>query len=488
MELTATLGAGEGDVIALVGAGGKTSLALRLLAELKARGIPAVFTTTTRILEPVPGPGETLVLREDEADWVDSVREALARGPVVIAARRRLRERAAVGMEYPFPMRTHKLEGVPAEWVDRLHDSLPGAVILVEADGAKGRLLKAPAAHEPVIPSSTTLFVPIAHQDAIGRPISEEFVHRPEELARLLDVPQGAFITEAMLAAAMLHPEGGMKRCPDSARVVPVLNRREESAPQAGYRVARYLLGTWPLPAELTVALAHPEGRVRLPDRVLLAHLWAEEPVGDVVSRIAGVVLAAGESRRFGRNKLLSPWGDKTVLEQVVDVALASPLASVTVVIGCEAHLIRPLIEDRPVRVVVNEDWPQGLASSVRAGLASLAPDTEAVVFLLGDQPGITPHTVAEVVRRYYQTRKPIVAPAFQGKRGNPVLFDRSTFLELASLEGDVGGRAVIARHPHRVEVVEVSDPAVIQDIDTPSDYEKIAARFGGPLSLRPQG
>ncbi len=452
MLLRETLGINTGEIISLTGAGGKTSLALRLLAELKSEGFRVIFTTTTRILEPITGPDELLLLEEDELIIPKRIREAFNQFRAVILARRRLKERVSLTPHYPFPVRARKLQGISPEAVDRIHEAVGDAVIIVEADGAKGRLLKAPAPHEPVVPSSTSLYISIAHADAVGKPIAAEFVHRPQEVARLLGCPEDSALDEAAIASLLLHPEGGMKGKPPSARFVPVINCREEENPQSAYRIARYLLRS---------------SEVKF---VPIATLWGEEPIRDIVGRVKGIILAAGASERFGYPKQLALVEGVTMLERVVEIALASPLEDVVVVLGAHAERLIPLLERRPVQVVVNREWEEGIASSVRAGILAAGPETEALVFFLADQPFVRPKTVAAVINRYYKTRKPIVAPTFRSTRGNPVLFDRSTFLELASIRGDKGGRSLMETHPDWVEMVEVDDPGILIDIDTPQD------------------
>ena len=452
MLVREALGVRAGDVISIVGAGGKTSLALRLLAELKKEGLKVLFTTTTKFLEPIPASGEVIILEEEEAKIPERTREAFGQSNAVILARRRLKEKASIPHSYPFPMRPYKLQGIPPEVVDNLHQAFAEAVIIVEADGARGKLLKAPSFHEPAVPSSTSIYVAMAHADALGKPIDEEFVHRPEEVARLLGCSLGSILDEAAIASILLHPEGGMKAKPPSARFIPVINGREEASPQKAYRIARALLRS-------------PEVKA-----VHIATLWAEEPVKDIVGRVKGIILAAGKSERFGYPKQLALVEGIPMLERVVEIALASPLESVVVVLGANAERIFPILEGKLVQVVVNRDWPEGIASSIRAGLLAIGPEAEAAIFFLADQPFVKPDTVAAIIRSYYQTRKPIVAPTYKGIRGNPVLFDRSTFLELASLRGDKGGRSIIESHPDWVQTVEVNDPGIRIDVDTPQD------------------
>ena len=202
-------------------------------------------------------------------------------------------------------------------------------------------------------------------------------------------------------------------------------------------------------------------------------------------STVAAIVLAAGESRRFGQPKQLLPVGDKTMIQHVVDVVLDSPLDQVIVVLGCRAAEIGASIARRPVQVVVNQEWRAGLSSSVRAGLAAVKPEVDAALFVLADQPGITTEVIAKLVERYRETRAPIVVPTHRGQRGNPVLFARSLFAELMRVKGDQGGRQLIAEHEDELEEVEMETEAIFADIDTAKDY-RTADLQSPPSNLHP--
>jgi 4-nitrophenyl phosphatase len=188
-------------------------------------------------------------------------------------------------------------------------------------------------------------------------------------------------------------------------------------------------------------------------------------------SEVVAIVLAAGESQRFGQPKQLLPVGNKTMIQHVVDVVLYSPVQQVIVVLGCRAAEIEASVADRPVQVVVNQEWKSGLSSSVQAGLSAVEPEVSAAIFILADQPGVTAEVIAKLVERYRENRAPIVVPTHQGRRGNPVLFNRSLFAELLQVKGDQGGRQLITEHAGRVEEVEVGTEAIFTDIDTADDY-----------------
>jgi molybdenum cofactor cytidylyltransferase len=471
MQLREALGIRAGEVIALVGAGGKTITAMRLMVELAEAKQPVVFTTTTKILEPVLAGDERLVLSEQPETVLKIVPELLDRRLKVFLAVRRLEETdpsLPKDPDYPFPARANKLQGVAPEMVDRLAAALPGLVILNEADGAKHRSLKAPASHEPVVPASTTLLVPMASLHVLGKPLSDEHVFRPELVATLSGTALGEPVTVDTVAAVLTHPQGGLKGVPPQARVVPVLNQWEGGRASAEAREV----------AELVL-------RHKRIHRVVIASLRQADPVLDIIEveplkcpKVAAIVLAAGASTRYGQPKQLLPVGGKTMLQHVVDVVLASPVDQTIVVLGHRAGEIGATLKDIPADIVTNEEWEAGLSTSVQAGLRAIRPDVQAALFVLADQPAITPGIIAALLRRYRATGAPIVVPTYQGKRGNPALFDRSLFAELMKVRNDQGGRQLIDMYGDRTERVEIGSEAVLIDVDTEKDYN----RFKGNL------
>ena len=194
---------------------------------------------------------------------------------------------------------------------------------------------------------------------------------------------------------------------------------------------------------------------------------------------IAAIVLAAGGSARMGHPKQLLPVSGRPMIRLVVEAVAAAGLAQVVVVTGAHAGAVRAALAGLPVEIVVNEAWAQGMSSSVRAGLQALRPEIQAVLLVLGDQPALTADLLRSLAARYRATGAPIVAPFYRGQRGNPVLFDRVLFAELLAVEGDRGGRLVVARHQEQVERVDVQDAAVVMDIDSPQDYAGMAGEPG---------
>lgn len=190
---------------------------------------------------------------------------------------------------------------------------------------------------------------------------------------------------------------------------------------------------------------------------------------------IAALLLAAGSSVRMGQPKLLLELGGQTLLRRAVEQAKASKADEVVVVVGPMRAEMERELAGTGAQLVDNPDHLSGMASSLRAGIRALGPDVEAAVVLLGDQPFQDRVVIDRLVDAYRAGEQPIVVPLYAGRRGNPVLFDRSLFDELAAQHGDQGGREVIAADPSRVATVAFDSERPQQDLDTWDDY--LAAR-----------
>jgi len=218
-----------GGVISLVGAGGKTSLMFRLAQELSAEGETVLTTTTTRIFMPEEGQCRCVIL-------ADTAEKILERAAPKLNEHRHLTAAAGLSAD------PGKLAGLTPDTVDLLRASQLFDWIIVEADGAAGRPLKAPAEHEPVIPSSSGWLVGVVGLRALGKPLTDQWVFRAEMFSRITGLAPGTAVTEEAIAAALVHERGALKGAPGECRCLAFLNQADEpGAKAAGLRIADLL-------------------------------------------------------------------------------------------------------------------------------------------------------------------------------------------------------------------------------------------------------
>ncbi len=523
ISIKGVLGVQPGDVVALIGAGGKTTLMYRLAAELVST-CPVLVTTTTRILHPGNASNHRVVVTRHRQQACREVRKTIGQGRTAVLG---------AGL-----VEGQKLAGIPADWWPDLLAEMAGGVVLVEADGAARKPLKGHAAHEPVVPHWATLVVMVAGMRVLGRSLGPEWVHRPEIVARISGIPLGQPITVQAAARVVAHGLGLAARQAPNARLVVWLNQVEGLETGTGLTptegnlpgariVARHLAATGKsgrlasLPSTVQAtgpvqADAHqPVNQMILPVpfierkpctegeacgvlttlagtgfRVILGQAAGEPPVVEQWPApwgVAGVVLAAGCSTRLGGEKMLLPLAGKPLVCHAVDNLLGAGVDPVVVVVGHRGDEVKQVLGDRPVRVVDNSRYREGQGTSLVAGLGALLEGEwagrkathpkgglSAAVFALADQPLIPPGVVDALVAAYRTNRCPVVYPTYLGRRGNPVLFDHTLFHELLQLQGDTGGREVLLRYQEQALEVPVEAPGILVDVDTSQDYQRL--------------
>ncbi len=195
--------------------------------------------------------------------------------------------------------------------------------------------------------------------------------------------------------------------------------------------------------------------------------------------RVAGVVLAAGLSRRMGPdNKLLSQWRGQALVAHVVTALRASNLSSVYVVTGHDAAAVQESLSNCAVQFVHNPDYAQGMSTSLRAGLSALGPEVDGAVIALADMPWIQAGHVNTLLRAFDpEGAQDICVPTFERKRGNPVLWASKYFFEMRRLSGDMGARSLLRTHSDAVLEVPMPDPATNIDVDTPQALQDLRQR-----------
>ena len=443
--------------IALTGSGGKSTALFRLGSELTSSGRQTLLTTTTKVWARQADHAPFTITTDDET--------LLARElPVLLPRYGRVLALSGSAAE------PEKMQGLPVDTVCRLARLASVQAVVVEADGSRERPLKAPADHEPVIPPCATDVIHVVGLSALGKPLHSDWVHRPERVASLTGLRAGDPITTEAVAQLVVHRDGGLKGHPSGARSWLYLNlmgKETDADKRAARQIAR-------------AVLRHPVSGGQGYLAVLIGSAAGAEPVLEVHGRVTGVILAAGRGSRLTGDlpKQLLPWGEAdTLVGHAIKTALSSSsLHEVMLVTGYQADAVAAAVAGMPVRVVHNPDWQAGQSTSVRAALQALAPDVTAAVFLLADQPTVSAESFATLVAAHSTTLAAIVAPLYRGRRGNPVLFDRTTFDDLAALTGDTGGRILLDSYGDRVRFVPIDQPQP-QGIETWDDYHSALSR-----------
>lgn len=188
---------------------------------------------------------------------------------------------------------------------------------------------------------------------------------------------------------------------------------------------------------------------------------------------ICAIVLAAGRSERMGTQKLLLALKDKPIIAKVVDELSRTALGQITVVVGRDGDRIEAALAGRAVTFVRNPEISGDMLSSIRCGLRALPPECEAVMVVLGDQPGINGELVTELVETYRKSSRGIVLLMHQNKRGHPVIFAAKYREEMLTCYEDVGLHGLLDAHPDEVVSVSVSVSKTLEDLDTPEDYDR---------------
>jgi len=256
MNLKEALSIKSGEIISIVGGGGKTTLMYSLARELIENRATVITTTTTKILEPSAEQSPFLILETEEEKLIKLVLENL----------NKYRHLTIVSEK----LSSGKLDGIRPELVIRLAELDEVSNIIIEADGAAGKSLKAPRPHEPVIPDNTTLLIPVVGIDAIGCRLTDEAVFKPEIIADLLGLKIGEIVTAELIARLVVHPQGLVKGCPPNARIIPFLNKADlDNGIVNGRKLAYKIL-----------AKNHPNI-----EQVVSGHIKLPEPVAEIIRK-----------------------------------------------------------------------------------------------------------------------------------------------------------------------------------------------------------
>jgi len=445
MRLIDALRVNKTSRLALTGSGGKTSAILRLGSEWEQQSILAA--TAHFGIKQTDFAGRHIIWEPSKIPDIETI--SLDKSLIITGPPRD--ELILLGVD-------------PQQWefinkIANIHQ-IP---VFLESDGSKTRPLKAPAHHEPPIPKWVNHVVVSVGLSVVGKSLNEKYVHRPEIFASLTNLPIDHPITINSIIRMLKHPEGGLKNIPAGAHKTVLFNQVDTMKDLSIFQEFEdSLLGSYD-----SIIFASLQG--------VIDRFQVEERPNEViktVEKVAGVVLAGGNSKRMGQPKALLTWEGNPFVRACVLQSIAAGLEPIYVIAGNEYNEIMNALRDLPVLVVKNNDWQTGQSSSVRAGIKALPENVGSVVFQLVDQPQIPQTLIKQMVNEHSLTLSPIVLPESGGRRANPVLFDRATFPDLLQLEGDVGGRSIFSNYS--VKTIPWNDELILLDVDTPEDYENL--------------
>ncbi|MCJ7694457.1 MAG: selenium cofactor biosynthesis protein YqeC [Anaerolineaceae bacterium] len=439
MNLFEILDFSRADRIAFVGSGGKTTALFQIARQFNQR---VLITTTTHI-------------GEKEADNADDhcvVRE-------VSELRNIKYNNLGKILLITGPNNGEgKLTGLSSDMMEELMKVATklDCAVLIEADGSRGKPLKAFASHEPVIPAGVSHIVVVAGISAIGESLSGDWVHRSEIFSLQTDTQIGKPVTLESVKTILLPPLGAMKVIPEGTELYLILNQADntEKIIQAG-KLAEDLINTY--------------------SKIAISSLKYGENVIACKKSIAGIILAGGESERLGIPKQLIPWRNGTFLKSVLDLARMTGLHPIIVVTGAAHNEIVKELEGQDVIQVENTDWKKGQSTSMKLGLDALIQSgkrVEGAIFLLVDQPQLSVSYLNFIIESAYLSNSKVIVPIVDGKRSTPVYFNKKAFPDLMEIKGDQGGRALFSKYlPYFVEWL---DATMRLDCDTYEDLQTL--------------
>lgn len=433
MDIAHALRLASPQTISLVGAGGKTTALFQIARQLAEKS-PVIVTATAHLgVWQIPLADHHIIAKN-----VDDLLSLPSQGVILVTGE--------IENE-----RTKPVDNSTLYWLHEKFKKL-GVFLLIEADGSRQKSIKAPTSHEPPIPEFTDTVIVLAGLSTIGKPLEEENVHRPEIFSQLSGTPVGETITPKEIISVLTHPQGGLKNISTHARRVALLNQADTSELQSvGGGMARELLEHF--------------------DSVLVGSL--QQNSLRVVEHTAGIILAAGQSTRYGAPKQLLDWKGKPFVRHVAETALHSGLWPVVVITGFHSADIESCLIDLPVKIVHNPEYKEGQSTSIKAGVASLPPKIGGAIFLLADQPQIPGEVIRALTETHAKELQPVIAPlVLEERRANPVLFDKAAFPDLMQLTGDIGGRAIFSKY--KVEYIPWHDDILLFDVDKPEDYQRL--------------
>jgi len=436
MKLEKAFDLNRGDVVSLIGAGGKTSLLVSMGYELAEAGWRVLATTTTH-------------LNEEQLRFFPGALTADADATLISQA---LNERQFVLLFDE--VRAGRVYGPPLAWTKQLLDRVDSDILLVEADDAEGLPFKAPRPGEPRIPAETSLVVSVASLGALGVPLDADHVYNPGAMIEKYGFVENSPVKSPWLAQVLRDEELGLRGVPDGARVLVYLNQ----TPERGYMRGR---------ARLIARLSLQCERI---SAVALGSTRGADPVHEVQRPLGALVLAAADAHSAGLSAVLRR-GERgrAALALVTEKVFRSRIDHVRVITGRGAGAARQAVKHLGVAVEHNPAWETGgFVSALRTGLQSLPEHVAAVLVLPGDQAQLQPKTIYQLTTRYARGDGDFLIPRYRGRSGHPVLIGQRHWPDILKLPGILGFSDIAEHCAASVTYLDVDSDCVLRKDESP--------------------
>ena len=441
-----------GDVVAFVGAGGKTSLMVGLGYELAEAGWRVLATTTTKLAQEQLGLFPFTLPADSDARTIS---EALSEKQFVL-----LHDAVGGGSVY----------GPPPERAKQLLDSVDSDILLVEADNACGLPFKAPLADEPLIPPETSLVVAVASLNALGAPLDDKHVYNARAMIEKYGFVENSPVKSPWLAQVLRDEELGLRGVPQDARVLIFLNE----TPERGYVRGR---------ARMIARLSLQSDRI---SAVALGSVRGAEPVYELQRAVGALVLASGDASCRDLAEYLNPSErGGSSLANVTEQLMRSRIDHIRLVTGNGARDVRRAVKHLGVKSVQNRAWKTGgIVSTIRAGVGSLPDHVAAVLLVPGQQVRILPKMIFQLMSAYARCEGDFIVPRYQRRCGQPVLLARKYWAEILKMPRDFDLPAIVSHFKSHVTYLDVDANGILRDSD-PAEVQRFRRM---PASARDRG
>jgi molybdenum cofactor cytidylyltransferase len=354
--------------------------------------------------------------------------------------------------------------GLSPDAILKIHETATklGVSLLIDTDSSTGSPMKAADSIEPDIPVWTDVALAIGGISAIGKPLSAEWVANPDRFGEVVGLSQGEMITSEHFAAFLCHPAGGLNGVPVGMRRIALIDQVDSPY---SFEVAQELARS---------CLSSYQSVVLVNFDQCSQKYKQQSPVAAIYEPVAAIILAAGLSRRMKQPKLALPWGDTTVIGQIVQQILESGIKEILVVSGGAHQEIIEALVGKPVRIIFNPDFAASeMLDSIKLGLRNVSHFAQAALIVLGDQPQLQVRTIKYLTNAYAIHRPSLVVPSFKNHRGHPWLVDRRLWPSILAVEPLNTLRSFLNENRSEICYIDSPDDTILRDLDTPADYER---------------